>query len=107
MNTTTAHAKIVADKKEGGKMAHFYGELHGHLGIASRIGNKNTGIGSVVRGTSVGIYVEGRYNKDGNDVFIIHVTDGKKASMCVPIASVIEKNGEITTTIFEHEKEGE
>jgi hypothetical protein len=57
-------------------MAHFYGNLQGSRGEATRMGTKNSGIEAHVRGWGVGIYVSCFVDTDGTDVCVARQTGG-------------------------------
>ena len=57
-------------------MAHFYGQLQGSRGEATRCGNKNEGIRGHIRGWDVGVRVEGYYDDELGDFFNVYVTSG-------------------------------
>ena len=45
-------------------MSHFYAEIQGTKGVASRCGDKSNGIWGHIRGWNDGIYIDAEYNKD-------------------------------------------
>ena len=64
-------------------MAQFRAEIKGGKGSVTRLGYKTTGISSHTYGWESGIRVEGHYDEDLGDIFLIWQTSGsgfKKAS---------------------------
>ena len=57
-------------------MAQFRAEIKGGKGTISRLGHKTTGIISHTCGWDSGIRVEGRYDEELGDIFIIYQTSG-------------------------------
>lgn len=57
-------------------MGHFYGNLQGNRGEATRMGSKDSGITAHIRGWSTGIYVACHVDDKGNDVCEAHETGG-------------------------------
>ena len=57
-------------------MSHFYAEIQGNRGLASRQGSKNSGIWGHIRGWNSGIEVRGYVNEFGQDVFEVYQTGG-------------------------------
>ncbi len=57
-------------------MAQFKAEIQGNRGAASRLGHKTTGIKSHTCGWDSGIKVEGRYDEELGDIFLIYQTSG-------------------------------
>jgi len=65
-------------------MAHYRAEIKGGKGSASRLGHKTTGISSHTCGWESGIRVEGHYDEDLGDIFMVYQTSGsgfKKSSV--------------------------
>ena len=65
-------------------MAHYRAEIKGNRGSASRLGHKTTGISSHTCGWESGIRVEGHYDEDLGDIFMVYQTSGsgfKKSSV--------------------------
>ena len=57
-------------------MAQYRAECKGGGSTASRLGHKTTGISSHTRGWESGIKVEGHYDEDLGDIFMIYQTTG-------------------------------
>ena len=58
-------------------MAHFYGEIQGNRGEATRMGTKNSGFRGHIRGWHIGVSIECSYNEElGKDVIRIYKTGG-------------------------------
>tara|TARA_Y100000310_G_scaffold237239_1_gene240512 strand:+ start:64 stop:309 length:246 start_codon:yes stop_codon:yes gene_type:complete len=57
-------------------MAHYRAEIKGGKGSASRLGHKTTGISSHTCGWESGIRVEGHYDEDLGDIFMVYQTSG-------------------------------
>ena len=57
-------------------MAQFKAEIQGNRGSVSRLGHKTTGIKSHTCGWDSGIKVEGHYDEDLGDIFMIYQTSG-------------------------------
>ena len=57
-------------------MAQYRAEIKGGKGSVSRLGHKTTGISSHTCGWESGIRVEGHYDEDLGDVFMIYQTSG-------------------------------
>ena len=72
-------------------MAHFYGEIQGKRGEATRIGTKDSGFRGHIRGWHVGGSVNCHYNesKDRDEVSI-YATKGSNGGSSEHLASVIE-----------------
>ena len=67
-------------------MAQFKAEIQGNRGSVSRLGHKTTGISSHTCGWESGIKVEGHYDEDLGDIFMVYQTSGsgfKKASTLI------------------------
>ena len=67
-------------------MAQFKAEIKGNRGSVSRLGHKTTGISSHTCGWESGIKVEGHYDEDLGDIFMVYQTSGsgfKKASTLI------------------------
>ena len=65
-------------------MAQFRAEIKGGKGSVSRLGHKTTGISSHTCGWDSGIKVEGHFDEDLGDIFLVYQTSGsgfKKASV--------------------------
>ena len=57
-------------------MAQYRAECNGGGSTASRLGHKTTGIHSHTRGWESGIKVEGHYDEDLGDIFMVYQTSG-------------------------------
>ena len=58
-------------------MNHFYAEIQGSHGRATRQGTRNSGINGHIRGWDVGVAVDGSHDsRSGEDVFSVFVTTG-------------------------------
>ena len=57
-------------------MAQYRAECKGGGGTASRLGHKTTGISSHTCGWESGIRVEGHYDEDLGDIFLVYQTSG-------------------------------
>jgi len=57
-------------------MSHFYAEIQGNRGLASRQGTEQSGIWGHIRGWDVGITVVGFINAKGEDEFRVSLTHG-------------------------------
>ena len=57
-------------------MAQFKAEIKGNRGSVSRLGPKTTGITSHTCGWESGIKVEGHYDEDFGDIFLVWQTSG-------------------------------
>ena len=57
-------------------MAQFKADIKGSRGAASRLGGKDSGISGHIRGWSSGIKVEGHYDEDMGDIFLVWQTSG-------------------------------
>ena len=57
-------------------MAQFIAEIKGSRGPVTRIGHKTSGIVSHTRGWDSGIRVEGHYDEDLGDIFLVYATSG-------------------------------
>ena len=67
-------------------MAQFKAEIKGNRGSVSRLGHKTTGISSHTCGWDSGIRVEGHYDEDLGDIFMVYQTSGSgfsKASVLI------------------------
>lgn len=61
-------------------MAHFYGDLQGNRGRATRMGTKDSGIGGHMRGWDIGACVSVTYNKEKDqDEVTVRITGGSNA----------------------------
>ena len=57
-------------------MAQFRAEIQGGRGSVSRLGHKTTGITSHTCGWNSGIRVEGHYDEELGDIFLVYQTSG-------------------------------
>jgi len=75
-------------------MAHFYGEIKGNRGEATRMGTKDSGFRGHIRGWSIGGSVNCHYNNSKDrDEICIAVTNGSNGySSNIHLASVIEND---------------
>ena len=67
-------------------MAQFRAEIKGGKGSVSRLGHKTTGISSHTCGWESGIKVEGHFDEDLGDIFLVYQTSGsgfKRASTLI------------------------
>jgi hypothetical protein len=67
-------------------MAQFRAEIKGGKGSVSRLGHKTTGISSHTCGWDSGIRVEGHFDEDLGDIFLVYQTSGsgfKRASTLI------------------------
>lgn len=59
-------------------MAHFYANIQGNRGEATRMGTKNSGIVGHIRGWDIGVKLRCYYSKEKDtDVVVITLTSGK------------------------------
>ena len=61
-------------------MAQFKAEIKGNRGSVSRLGHKTTGIKGHVCGWDSGIRVEGHFDEELGDIFMVYQTSGSSAS---------------------------
>lgn len=61
-------------------MAHFYGDLKGNRGEATRMGTANSGISGHIRGWDFGARVTCYVNRDGEDCVRVVLTGGSNNS---------------------------
>tara|TARA_Y100000310_G_scaffold228232_1_gene230531 strand:- start:87 stop:332 length:246 start_codon:yes stop_codon:yes gene_type:complete len=67
-------------------MAQFRAEIKGGKSSVSRLGHKTTGISSHTCGWDTGIRVEGHFDEDLGDIFMVYQTSGsgfKEASKLI------------------------
>ena len=57
-------------------MAHFYADIQGNRGEATRMGSKDSGINGHIRGWGSGARVQCSVDRDGNDVVDVYATSG-------------------------------
>lgn len=60
-------------------MAHFYSEIKGNRGEATRMGTENSGIRGHIRGWDIGVVVYGYVNENGEDEFEVRLTPGSNS----------------------------
>jgi hypothetical protein len=78
-------------KKRRNKMAHFYAEIKGNRGEATRMGTKESGIRGHIRGWDVGIKVYGSVGEDGEDEFTVYLTPGSNGGKSGKLIGVFKK----------------
>ena len=78
-------------------MAHFYAQIEGNRGMASRMGTPKSGIWGHIRGWSVGCRVECRVRDDGKDEVLVYRTNGSNGGGGQLIAKIIEGEETIIT----------
>ena len=61
-------------------MGHFYGEIQGNRGEATRMGTKASGFVGHIRGWNIGCKVVCDIDKDGYDVIDIYKTGGSNGA---------------------------
>jgi|SaaInlLV_10m_DNA_2_1039722.scaffolds.fasta_scaffold241269_1 hypothetical protein len=61
-------------------MGHFYGEIQGNRGEATRMGTKKSGFRAHIRGWHIGVRVRLHVDDDGNDVIEVYRTGGSSSS---------------------------
>ena len=61
-------------------MAQFRAECKGGGNAVSRLGHKTTGISSHTCGWDTGIRVEGHFDEDLGDIFMVYQTSGSRFS---------------------------
>jgi len=70
-------------------MAHFYAEIQGNRGEATRVGTKQSGISGHIRGWNVGVRVSCVFNeKTGKDEVHVRLTSGSgghKSGKCLGV----------------------
>lgn len=57
-------------------MAHFYADIQGNRGIATRMGSKDSGIDGHIRGWDSGAKIKCYVNDKGQDVVDVYATNG-------------------------------
>ena len=74
-------------------MSHFYADIRGNKGEATRCGTKNSGIQANIRGWNTGVKIY-LYHENGKDRIEVYRTHGRNARMShpytEPIATIIE-----------------
>lgn len=78
-------------------MAHFYGNIQGNRGEATRMGTKDSGIEGHIRGWTNGCRVNCYVDINGNDVVEIYATTGSsfRGIGQIRIATITEDTVEI------------
>ena len=71
-------------------MAHFYAQIQGNRGEATRMGTPNSGIEGHIRGWNVGVKVYGSVDNDGNDVFEVYHTGGSNGHTTSKLIATIQ-----------------
>ena len=71
-------------------MAHFYAEIQGNRGEATRMGTAKSGMRCHIRGWNIGIQVQIYQDKNGNDVVEVYHTDGSNGWHSELIAKITE-----------------
>lgn len=61
-------------------MAHFYGEIRGNRGDATRMGSKDSGMFCHVRGWNFGVRVDMYVNEEGEDAALIQLSPGSNGN---------------------------
>lgn len=76
-------------------MAHFYGDIQGNRGQATRMGTKSSGIDGHIRGWNIGAKVYCQYNeKTGKDEVTVYITGGSNRSGYDSMIGVWSRNDE-------------
>lgn len=75
-------------------MAHFYAEIQGNRGEATRMGTPDSGIGGHIRGWQVGVRVSGAV-QDGQDRFYVYKTGGSGGGARDELIACFSEDGEI------------
>lgn len=83
-------------------MAHFYGEIQGNRGEATRMGTKDSGFRGHIRGWSIGGSINCHHNKSKDrDEICIAATGGSNGySNSIHLANVIEAETESKKKIY-------
>ena len=72
-------------------MSHFYAEIQGHRGQATRCGSKDSGIFGHIRGWNVGVRVDVDHDaNEGQDIVTVRKTGGSN-----------DRSGEVICYIYE------
>lgn len=72
-------------------MSHFYADIKGNRGRATRQGTKNSGIEGHIRGWNVGVYTEIGYDElSKRDVVKVYRTGGSRGYEKILIAEFFE-----------------
>jgi hypothetical protein len=78
-------------------MAHFYADIQGNRGQATRMGTPNSGIAGHIRGWNVGCRVVCQVREDGKDEVLVYRTNGSNSGSGQLIAKFIEGEETIIT----------
>jgi len=72
-------------------MAHFYGEVQGNHGEATRMGTEKSGFRAHIRGWNIGIRVRCEVNSEGKDTIFVYKTGGSNGGNSELIAELVEE----------------
>ena len=72
-------------------MSHFYAEIQGTAGSATRQGSKSSGIWGHIRGWNLGVRVDGFVNGKGNDHFRVYRTSGSNGGKSDRLITIVKK----------------
>ena len=75
-------------------MSHFYADIKGSRGAATRCGTPASGIGAHPRGWNVGVRVVGGVNDAGEDEFLVYATGGSNGADRESLVAIVRSNGE-------------
>lgn len=78
-------------------MAHFFGEIQGNRGAASRSGSADSGLSGHIRGWRVGAAVEMRA-EDKTDICNIYATTGSTGRSREFLGTLVNNDGELVLT---------
>lgn len=82
-------------------MAHFYGEIQGYRGAATRMGSKDGGFAGHIRGWSVGCRVQCFHDeKTDTDIVQVYRTSGSNGGRSDVLIATLYENDEAA---FQHE----
>ena len=76
LSHTFVYRNVKKLKRKGIDMGHFYGEIQGNRGEATRMGTKSSGFVAHIRGWNVGCRVVCDVDEDGYDVIDVYKTKG-------------------------------
>jgi hypothetical protein len=83
-------------------MSHFYADIQGSRGEATRCGTKSSGMSGHIRGWNVGVRVIIDYDENlGEDVVAVYATGGSNGSRLTQLICTIREDGKI---IFKDER---
>jgi hypothetical protein len=71
-------------------MAHFYADIQGNRGMATRMGTPNSGINGHIRGWNIGVKVVGWVDENGKDCFQVHKTGGSTGKGQMEVIATIK-----------------